>query len=179
MPQQFVQNPLDQFEPEKLPIGWPWRLFLVTLIIFAFSVLSYIGLAFGYGPYLSSQIESKRTELSQLAISQEDRRILGHASSLLANLENILDNHILSSKLFPVLERVTNQRVYYTNANLKVPQRELELRGFAESFEVLAQQLEAYDQAVEVEGFTLNEAQFSQNLVSFRISLKLSANLLK
>lgn len=179
MPQQFVQNPLDQFEPEKLPIGWPWRLFLVTASIFALSILAYVGLAFGYGPYLSSQIEDRRAKLSQLAISLEDRQVLGHASSLLANLENILNNHVLSSQLFPVLERITNQRVYYTNANLKVPQRELELRGFAESYEVLAQQLESYNQAAEVESYNLNEAQFSQNLVSFRVSLKLSAELLK
>lgn len=152
---------------------------MVTLALFASSVLAYIGLAFGYGPYLNSQIEEKKNELSQLAISREDRQVLGQAFSLLANLENILNNHVLSSKLFPVLERMTNQRVYYTNANLKVPQRELELRGFAESYEVLAQQLTAYDQAAEVESYTLNEAQFSQNLVSFRVSLKLSADLLK
>jgi len=179
MPQQFVQNPLDQFEPEKLPIGWPWRLFLLTLGLFTFSVLLYLGLAFGYSPYLNSQIEMKRSELSQLAIPQEDRQILGQASSLLANLEGILNNHILSSKLFSVLERVTNQKTYYTNANLKVPQRELELRGFVESYEILAQQLEAYEQAEEIESYSLNESQASQDLISFRISLKLNADLLK
>ena len=91
MPQQFAQNPLNQFEPEKLSVGWPWRLLSVSFIVFFIALLTYFGLVVGYEPYLNSRIEQKETEINNLAqtVSNEDRdKFIGFYSKL-DNLKNI------------------------------------------------------------------------------------------
>ncbi|MDO8429917.1 MAG: hypothetical protein Q7S73_00945 [bacterium] len=181
MPQQFIQNPLNQFEPERLPVGWPWRMFTVSLIILFASVLTYFGLVFGYEPFLNSKIQAADSELTGLSkvITKEDRDQLAQFYSQLVNLKNLLDNHIISSKLFPLLEKITNQKVYYRNANFNVTEGKLELEAVAQSFNVLSEQLESFNLAEEIERYIVNQAQLSEGTVSFKATLKVKSNFLK
>lgn len=181
MPQKFVQNPLEQFEPENLPVGWPWRFFSVALIIFSSALLVYLGIIFGYQPYLRAQIQETDKQISQLleTVSKEDQENFTRFYSQLVNLKNLLDNHIESSKLFPFLEKITNKKVSYNNLNLRVPERELELEGLAESYAALGEQLESLSQSEEIERYLLNQSQLSGSLVQFKATLKLKSNLLK
>ncbi len=173
MPQQFAQNPLNQFEPEKLSVGWPWRLLSVSFIIFLIILLTYFGLVIGYEPYLNSRIEQKETEINNLAqtVSNEDRdKFIGFYSKL-DNLKNILDNHIFSSKIFPQLERITNKKVYYSGVSLKIPTREFEVDGVAENYGVLGEQLESFAQLSEVERYILNQSRIEEGAVRFKATL--------
>ena len=181
MPQQFVQNPLEQFEPERLPVGWPWRFFSVSLIIFSATLLLYLGLVFGYKPFLNSSIQKKDAEISKISqtVTKEDQEQFIKFYSQLANLKLLLDNHSVSSKVFPALEQMTNKKVFYKSANLKVPERELELDGVAESYGVLSEQLEAFNKSDGVERFILGQSQAGESGVQFKATLKLKANLLK
>lgn len=181
MPSQFNHNPLNQFESENLPVGWPWRFFSVSLIIFLAATLFFFGLSLGYEPYLNSKIREMDANIDQLLgiISREDQEKFAQFYSQLANLKTILDDHILSSKIFPLLEKITNQKVYYNNLNLRVPERELELEGFADSYGVLGEQLEAFDQAPEIERYLMNQSQANGNLVQFKATLKFKSDFLK
>jgi len=181
MPQQFKQNPLEQFESENLSVGWPWRFFSVALIIFSAALLVYLGLIFGYQPYLRSQLQETDNQINQLlgTVSKEDQENFIRFYSQLVNLKNLLDNHIESSKLFPLVEKITNKKIYYNNFNLRVPERELELEGRAESYAVLGEQLESFNQSEEIERYLLNQSQLSGNLVQFKVTLKLKAGVLK
>lgn len=179
--QQFKQNPLEQFAPEKLPVGWPWRLFTISLVIFGVALFTYLGLIVGYEPYLQSKIQEKDAEINQLAqiVSKDDQEKFIQFYSQLTNLKNLLDNHIAASKLFPWLEQATNQKVYYSGAHLKVPERELELEGFAESYAILGEQLESFEQAEEVERYILDQSQFSEGKIQFKVKLKLKGDVIK
>ena len=161
MPQQFTQNPLNQFESENLPVGWPWQFFSVSLIIFLTSLLIFLGLTLGYGPYLRSQILETDDKINQLleTVSKKDQERFAQFYSQLVNLKNLLDNHILSSKVLPWLEKITNQKVYYTNATIKVPEHKLELEGIAESYGVLGEQLEAFNQTEGISHLLLKACQ--------------------
>lgn len=180
-PRQFTQNPLNQFESENLPVGWPWRFFSASLIIFFAVLLVYLGLVFGYQPYLRSQIQEMDNQINQLlgTVSKEDQENFTQFYSQLVNLKSLLDNHAESSKLFPLLEKITNKKVYYTNLNLRIPERELELEGLTESYAVLGEQLESFNQSNEIDRYLLNQSQLSGNLVQFKATLKLKAGLLK
>ena len=181
MPQQFVQNPLEQFEPEKLPVGWPWRFFSVSLIIFSATLLLYLGLAFGYKPFLNSSIKEKDDEMGKLSqtVNKQDQEQFIKFYSQLANLKILLDSHSVSSKVFSALEQMTNQKVFYKSANLKVPERELELDSVAESYGVLSEQLEAFNKSGGVERLTLGQSQAGEGGVQFKATLKLKADLFK
>ena len=181
MPQQFNQNPLNQFESEQLAVGWPLRFFSISLVIFSAAILFYLGLVFGYETFLNSKIESIDDEINQLvgAVSKEDQEKFADAYSKIANIKNLLESHAQSSKLFPLLERITNKKVYYTTANLKVPEQELELEGTADSYNVLAEQLESFNQTAEISRYILNQSQFNADAVQFKVTLKLKDSVLK
>jgi len=180
MSPQFVQSPMEQYEPDKSSMGWPWRLFTVVSIIFSITIVSYLGLIFGYRPYLESKIQEKSDKIDQLAesISKEDQEQFIRFHSQLVNLKGLLDNHALTSKIFPLLERITHREVYYISAGLEVPRRELQLSGVAKSYAVLAEQLEIFNQAEEIESYIINQAGASRNLVDFRVVLKLKSKIL-
>ena len=182
MPQQFIQNPLNQFETEHLPIGWPWRFFSVSLIVFAASIFVYAGMVFGYEPYLINKIAKQDQAINELAesVSADERDQFARFYSQIVNLKNLLDNHVASSKIFPFLESVTNKKVYYATANLKTAERELELDGAADNYQVLSEQLESFRRSPLVASYFLNQSQLgSDNNVQFKVILKLKEAALK
>lgn len=180
MPQQFVQNPMNQFEAENLPVGWPWRFFMVSFIIFLMSILVYLGLVFGYEPYLAGQIAQKDTEIEQRAatVSKEDQDRFIQIYSKVINIKSLIDNHLFSSNVLLMLEKATHPKIYYTGLSLKMLDRELELDGAAESFSALSEQLEAFAQTKGVERYSLTQSQLSGDTVQFKVSLKLSRDIL-
>src|SRR3989344_6926838 len=146
MAQQFVKkSPVEQFESEQLPVGWPWRFFSISLVIFLAIIFVYLGLIFGYEPYLNSEIQKIDDQINKIleAVSKEEQEKFIRFYSRLTNLKNLLDNHAAASKIFPLLEKITNQKVSYNSFNLRVPERELELEGSADSYVVLGEQLES------------------------------------
>lgn len=181
MPQQFHQNPLEQFEPEKLPVGWPWRLFTASFVIFLAAALTYVGLIWGYEPYLNSQIKKRDIEIEQLAqtVSKEKQEEFIRFYSQMSNLKELLNKHNLASKAFSLLEKMTNQKVYYTNAYLKVDERTIEVDGVSDSYGVLAEQLEAFHQTGDVERHMLNQSQLREGRVRFKATLTLKETLLR
>lgn len=182
MPQQFVQNPLEQFETESLPIGWPWRFLAVSFIIFSATAFVYAGMVFGYEPYLNNKIAEQDQAIGQLAesVSADERDQFARFYSQIVNLKNLLDNHVAGSTVFPFLESVTNKRVYYTAANLKTAERGLELDGVAADYQVLSEQLESFKRSSLVSGYSLNQSQLSSDSnVQFKVVVKLKEAALK
>lgn len=181
MPQQFIKNPLDQFESERLPVGWPWRFFSISLVIFFASLLTYFGLLFGSEPYLTSQLAQKDEAVNQLAekISAEDREKFTRFYSQLVNLKNLLENHVKPSQVFALLEKTANQKVFYRSASIRVPEKELNLEGITDSYETLAGQLESYKEAGEIDSFIMTQSQLNEGLVQFKVVLKLKEGTLK
>ncbi len=182
MPQQFVQNPLNQFEPERLPVGWPWRLFVAAFAVFLATVLGYVGITFGYQPYLKEQIQQKTNEIEQLTeiIPKAEQDQFVNFYSQLVNLKSILDNHVIASPVFTLLERITHPRVFFANAGVRFREGEIELSGLAESYTAITEQLEVLNQAPEIDRFLVSQTQLGEdNLVGFKISVRLKKDALK
>lgn len=180
MPQQFVQNPMNQFEAENLPVGWPWRFFMVSFVIFLMAILVYLGLIFGYQPFLSNQIAQKDQEISQRAasVSKEDQDKFIQIYSKIINIKSLIDNHVFSANALSMLEKVTHPKVYFTGLSMKTMDREMELDGVAESFSAISEQLEIFAQTKGIERYSLTQSQLSGDVVQFKVSLKLSKDLL-
>lgn len=175
------KNLKEQFRPMGLPSGVPWRLFISTGLLFLLVILIYAGLGFGYKPYLESRIKSVDQQLQQLsaAISTQEQEDFIRFYSQLANFNKILAEHSLPSKLFPLLESITNQKVLYTNLDLRVDERKLSLEGAADSYGILAEQLKSYDQEPAIESYILNQSQYSEGVIRFKATLTLAEDILK
>lgn len=165
----------------QFAVGWPWRLLLLSVVVLGLTVFVWAGLNFGYKPFLISQINKLDKEISDLGkvISPEDQENLLIFYSQIANLSQILKNHIVSSKVFPLLEQITNQKVYYNKFDLSLLDRGLSLEGQAQSLETLAQQLESFRETPEIERIAVKEAKLSGTTAQFSLKLFLKDNFLK
>lgn len=181
MPPYTPPNLSDRLGPEDLPIGWPWRFFLFSLLVAITAAIVYGGLAFGYKPFLNVQIKEQEAaieQLSQVVPKKEQESFLAFYSQLV-NLQNILTNHAAISKTFPFLQLNTNKQVFYTAIDLRVPERRLGLEGFASNYGIFSQQLQAFSVAPEVETLIINDSNALEGRVKFRLSLTLKPSLLK
>ena len=171
----------EKLQREELPVGWPWRFFLFSLLVFITALVVYLGIGFGYKPFLTSQIEKQETAIAQLSqtIPKKQQEDFVAFYSQLVNLQRLLKDHIFASKIFPFLQANTNQLVYYTTVDLRAGERRLELEGVAANYGVFAQQLQAFSVAPEVESLIINDSNASGGRVKFRLSLILKPTLFK
>ncbi|MDD5547551.1 MAG: hypothetical protein PHN74_01430 [Candidatus Pacebacteria bacterium] len=178
---QFNQNISEQFKAETLSVGWPWRLFIFSIAACLVVVAGYAGLRFGYQEILKSSISNTDKQLTKLSesVTQKDEEGLIISYSQLINLKKVLDNHVFSSKIFPLLERDTHARVYYNDFNLKATEEKLILSGVANSFKTLSEQLAAFDNDPLITSYMLEESSVNEGSVNFRVSLILADNLFK
>lgn len=169
------------FRSEKPPVGAPARLLTISFLFMLAAVLIYLGLSFGYQPFLGSRIKNIDQQLQQLSgtVSKADQEKFVRFYSQLVNFRKILDSHVSFSGLLPLLEKITNQKVYYSSMDLKVKDGQLVLDGVAASYAVLAEQLTSFGNNVSVEKYNLSQSQFSDGRVQFKISLTLKPEVFK
>lgn len=117
---------------------------LVAIMILAVSVIT-AGAVFGYGKYLSSVIEVKTAALDQ-ARNEIDREKVEEFIRLQQRFESgkgLLENHIVSSRLFTLLEESTLQNVKFDQMTLTIADdrtASVQLAGYARNFNTLASQ---------------------------------------
>ena len=152
---------------------WPWRFIIFSVSVLFFSIFLYIGIEFGYVSYLKSHIDAQDKNLSELTsiVPEADQEEFLGFYSQLANLQTILDNHVVSSRLFTWLERNTNANVFFDNFSLNSEGRLLSLSGVAESYQALVEQLEAFRQSPEVKDVSLRGSGLDEARVRFQISI--------
>jgi nitrogen fixation/metabolism regulation signal transduction histidine kinase len=175
---QYTKSALEEElkRPDSLPVGWPWRLLLFMAIVFCTMAALYLGMTLGYKPYLNSQINSLDQKISQLSqsIDEEQQKSLISFYSQLININNLLKTHSESSKFFDFLEKNTSGRVYYESADLSVSGKTVKLEGIAASYSVLAEQIEIFRRASEVEGVFLDGSSVGQSGIDFSATLSLN-----
>jgi len=166
---QYTKSANDKFLNEHLTVGWPWRMFVFTIVVFLVAIFGYLGLAFGYKPYLQNSIADVESKLNGLALqvsSDSQKSFIGFYSQI-ANLKSLLSEHVITSKVFPLLEDCTQERVAYSAVTLVSEEHALKIEGFAESYKVLAAQLALYEQAPWVEKVILDNSSLSDRTVKF------------
>ena len=177
-----MANNLDKLVgPEQSPTRWPWKILTFSLVVFFVAVVFYFGLSFGYKSFLQSQITQTDKEFETLAqsIPEIEQKALIDFYAQLGNLQKILNNHTLGSKLFSFIEQNTNKKVYYTNLSLNTFNNDLSLTGRTDSYETLAQQLQAFELAQGVTKININQADAKAGEVNFRVTLKFAKNTFK
>ena len=182
MPQYNSALEQELKRPERLSVGWPWRLLVFGFIILGMTVASYFGMVFGYTPYLNSQITSLDQKIAGLSqtIDEQQQKKLATFYSQLINVQGLLNSHPAVSKLFDFLEKNTHQNVYYQLLDLSLPEKSLKLEGNASSYNVLSQQLELFRLAPETERVFLDNSRPAQTgEINFSMRVIFKPELLK
>lgn len=178
---QDIKTALQALQPEKVPVGWPWRLLLFMLIIFGITVAIYLGITMGYKPYLNLQIKNLDGQIANLSknIDETQRKSLANFYSQLVNVQALLSSHPLGSKIFDFLEKNTHQQVYFLDAALSLSDKTLKLDGAASDYGVLIQQLELFRRDPGVEQIFLDDSHTSEGNVNFSLRIVFNQDLIK
>lgn len=158
---------------EKVAVGWPWRLLLFGLFVFALSLFAYFGLRFGYQNYLQNQIEFYDGELKKLTsrVSAEDQERFVTFYSQLFNLQRILEDHPYSANVFRYLEKSTVPTVYFSDALFRRADNTVVLKGFGGNFDDVSGQLAIFEKSPEAAKIILNNVSLQREGVSFSVSV--------
>lgn len=181
MEQQTDQHIEELLSPEQLASGWPWKIFLTMFAAFGAVTLSYVGMTLGYKPYLQNRIDEVATQIDDLAKSlplAEQQKFLKFYSQIV-NMKALLESHVNLEKLFALLEKNTHQRVVFDGLQFDSSRRELLIDGTADSYNTLAQQLQAFDQSKDIEKYLVQQSRIVEGKVKFRLTATVSENILK
>ncbi len=169
----FDQLAYERINKETNAAPWPWKMFTFTLLVVAAMVLVYFGLRFGYGPYLESRISNLDSELSELgqSIPESEQENFISFYSQLVNVRTLLDKHVMTSAVFPILEKNTHTGIFYTNLDLNLAEQRATLEGISRSYETLAQQLVMLDKVGGIDRYLITESQAIDGRVRFRLNI--------
>lgn len=165
--------PEPHFSEAPVSVGMPWRLMIFSFVLFAFSILVFLGLRFGYDVYLDSQLESLNERVEQLSaeVSEGKQQQLLTFYSQFGNLERVLTKRGFSHNIFDFLEKDTLPSVYYGEAEYSGDDKSLRLAGLAESMKDLVEQIAIFGEASEVSEVTLNSVNLAGENLGFEIEL--------
>ncbi len=181
---QYTNSALAQElkKPERLPVGWPWRLLLFVTIIFAVLFATYLGMTLGYKPYLNSQIKDFNAKINSLSqsVDEQEQQNLSNLYSQLINAQELLGSHTAVSKIFDFLEANTHKQIYYLTSNISLTEKSINLEGAASDYNILSQQLELFKRAPEIEKVFLDNSRLTEEgNIRFTVRLIFKQELVK
>ncbi len=177
MSPEYLQNSNGRFKLEELPAGLPYRLLILSGLVFVTLFIVYAGLSLGYAGFLRGQIASVRAEVSDLGnqVPEAEQRNFAEFYSQLVHTRELMKRHTTSRPLFTVLERLTRRDVSYNSFTLALSERTATIEGVARSYELLASQLAVFEQASSYfERVVLESSRLSPQGVAFQLRLTLT-----
>lgn len=173
---QYTRSLAEQFRAEETTVGWSWRMFIFSIVVFASVVLLYFGMSFGYAPYLNSRIAALDDEIKKLneQIPLEDQKKLVAYFSQIYNIQNLLADHLLPSKLFAFLETNAVKQIQYTKVNFAQDTASLIIEGSTNSYDALVKQTEAFRRNPMVENAALSNSNADSATGRVQFSLRIN-----
>ena len=168
--ERLVREPVRTQGAYRQLVMLSGTLFFITLII-------YLGLQFGYRPYLESSVLNLDSQIREFSaeIPLEEQQEIKHFYSALVNLKTLLGNRSFVSPGLRVLDEGTISSVYYTRASLNTTNNTLALTGIAETENDIARQLGIFEEDTRVATVKFeNAAALSTGGVQFSATLTLT-----
>jgi hypothetical protein len=141
--------------PARTP-GWSGRLLMFSSTVFFIALALYVGVQFGYIPYVEGGVNELRSEMNsfnQSASENDQDKILSFHSQL-TNIKTLLERHVAPSQLIAWLEKHTNENVAYGRLVLRSELSEVAISATARSAEDAVEQVKHLEEQPEVERVT-------------------------
>jgi Tfp pilus assembly protein PilN len=160
LPQKVIEQ-LGREKPQTP--GWAIGSLLFSGGILFLTIAIYLGLTYGYEPYLQSQITKQTDQVNLLdqSISTADQSSLINFYSQIANLKTLLQGHVISSQFFTWLEQNTEANVYYDSLALGQANH-VTLDGIAKTEADVNQQLSIFENSKAITSVNVSNVTFSQ-----------------
>ncbi|MEK7636060.1 MAG: hypothetical protein AAB405_03150 [Patescibacteria group bacterium] len=180
----YTQSILEeQLKTNNLSIGWPWRIFVLMLIILVLSISAYLGINFGFNNYLNSQIEDLDQQLASLnqAINESSKNQLVGVYSQFVNVKQLLNNRKTTSNFFAFIEQNTYSTVSFNSLKADINSMEIAIDGAAPDYNTLTKQVALFEKSALVEKVFLENVQIRESskikgVMEVKFGLKLTIN---
>ena len=162
----YTQSVLDeQLKTNNFSIGWPWRIFVLMLIILVLSVSVYIGIDLGFRNYLNSQIKDLDQRLASLnqAVDESFKNQLIGAYSQFINIKQLLNNRKTTSNFFSFVEQNTYSTVSYNSLKVDIDSKDIMIDGAAPDYNTLTKQVALFEKSALVEKVSLEKVQIGES----------------
>lgn len=175
----YTQSVLERelMKNEGVKVGAPWRLLIMGFIVFGTSVGIFLGMRFGFQPFLQAQVNKEDQKIKQLlgSLTQDEVKNSQVFYSQLININDLIESRSLATPLLEMLEKNTLKGIYFNSMNYSNVTKELKLSGVGPTYAVLAQQLEIFKNYPGVEKTFMDNASVDERTkaVQFSIRVKL------
>ncbi|MEK7093794.1 MAG: PilN domain-containing protein [Patescibacteria group bacterium] len=161
--------------PARTP-GWSSRVLLFSATFFILSLAIFLGIQYGYGPFLENQMTRIDREIDEFSkqVPQRQQDELISFYSQLENLSTLLNRQMMTSKIFSWLEENTNVSVQLNSLAFNGGNRTLTLTGQARSINNLGEQLNRFRSQPVVKNSQLSQLALDQKNNSWNFSVVLT-----
>ena len=157
---QFHQDLAEKLSREpQVKGGLPSKLLMFSVSIFIITLVVYLGMIFGYEPYLNAQLDKLNNQISVASsqISPSDQSQLVGYISQISNVKALLDNHVTASALLNYLEKNTDTNVYFNRLSLTTFNNQAQLSGMAQTMNDLVGQLAVWQSSPSITEVDFNQ----------------------
>lgn len=171
LPQQVVEQ-LGR-EPPKTP-GWSGQFLIFSGAIFFIVLSIYLGLAFGYEPYLHSQIKKLNDEVQSFGTQvpvQDQVRLIGFYSQIM-NIQTLLANQVLGTRAFEWLEEHAHVRTYLKNLNVGYANNQLSFTVVARTMDDALEEIAYLQKRPEIK--KLDIGAFSRSIDGWQFAIQIA-----
>jgi hypothetical protein len=171
---QFHQELAEKLSREpQIGGGMPAKLLMFSVSIFIITLVIYLGMVFGYKPYLNAQLDKINNQINVAGnqISPTDQSQLVNYISQFTNLRAIIGSHIITSNLLNYLNKNTDTNVYFNRLSLTVFNNQVQLSGLAKSMDDLIGQLAAWQNSSAITKVDFNQISYTPQGFSFSATL--------
>lgn len=123
--------------------GAPWRLLIISGVLFILCIVIYLGMSFGYTPYLTNEIQS--VDASTLALSKDvkngQQKDMVRLYSQLYNINSLYGSHVYPSRVFTFLEKRVLPTVRVTSMDIDIQKLVIKFEAVAPDFDTVVLQV--------------------------------------
>lgn len=157
--------------PRRQKFLFYFSLILLTILISIYLVFIRLDKGVGRKIQETNELISQTEKPEEIKSEQEVKKY----EKKLKNFSLILEKHSYPSRVFPLLEKDTLDKVYFTGFNLDSETLNLDLNGVANDFQTLGQQIIIFGRDPLIRGVSLkNIFIVSLGMVKFSLRISLS-----
>lgn len=126
--------------------AWFGQLMAFALTLLILSVAAFLGITFGYAPYLQGRVNALDAQIADFSkrVPAEEQANIATFYSQLANLKVVLGKHAATSAFFRWLETATTQQTQLTKVSMNATSRQIQITGISRTANDVAGQIATF-----------------------------------
>lgn len=153
--------------------AWFGQLMAFAITLLALSVVVFLGITFGFRPYLENRVTALDQEIQDFTrkVPEQEQKDIATFYSQLANIRTVLGKHTATGAFMTWIEGGTTQQVQLTKVAFNAGSRQVQVTGIARSAPDVATQVVAFQNLPGVERVDFRNSALSGAGTTFDLNI--------